>query len=345
MDNTSENIKRGFRAFSEHLMFLADRQIGEHTGEMQSASERLYFLIDDYQHINPWYPPKHIVHALKSFAQATAQIGGQVSINPVNPGNQSVALLLRPGAPLEGLGEVILCAISGFHCLVSLKQEDAQLFRAVIDLIGLYVDGIAGSIEIIDGQLPAFAACIGVNSKFNPTVGKYFSKHPFLQISRKGSSAILTGNESAEILNGIAEDICMYFGRSMYSIKTLFVPAGYDFSRLMQCIDSYSESGIHSRYFNHYEYRKAGMLISQIQHLDNGFLLVTDDISQLGFVGVLHFTSYNSPEEAMESDLLTDYPLINPVPASGYAAPGKSREAVQRVFGDVVSLHDFINSI
>jgi len=345
MDNTSENTIKGFRLFSEHLMFLPDSHMDEQNSELRTESEQLRFLIDDYQYINPWYTPNHIRHALKNFALATGQIGGQVKIEAGSGKNKSVALLLRPGAPLEGLGEVLICAISGFHCLVSLKEEEIPLFRAVINLLGCYVNGIAENIDLIDGRLPEFDACIGVNSKLNSSVEKYFSRRPFVHFNSKGRSAILTGKESVGELEEIAEEICMYFGRSMHNVKTLFVPEGYDFGRLMDKFSRYADFINHSRYFNHYEYRKAAMLINQIKHLDNGFLLVTNDIGQLGFTGVLHFTTYQTMDHVLESDLLRDYPLANVFPSPGYTIQDKSSEAVRRVFGNAEALAGFLNSL
>lgn len=345
MHNASENMMKGFREFSEHLLFLLNLPREELNVELSPESEKLRFLIDDYQYINPWYTPGYIQFALNNLALATGQIGSLFTIKPVDDKNKTIALLLKPGAPLEGLGEVLICANSGFHCVVSLQEEEISLFRAIINLIGCFVTGIAEKIEIVEGRLPVFDACIGVNSKLNPAVEKYFSKQPFRHISSKGASAILTGKEPAEILAGVAEEICMHFGRSMHSVKSLFVPENYDFGPLMESFGHYNDHLNHSRYYNHYEYRKAVMLINRIQHLDNGFLLVTSDSSQIGFTGVLHYTPCRLPDEVRGSELLKDYPLMVSEQTSGYTIPDKSADAFRRIFGNQDSLSEFLNSI
>lgn len=345
MNNASENMIKDFRAFSAHLMFLLEGRINDESAEIKTVSENLNLLIEDYQYYNPWYPANHIRYALNTLSLACAGIDSQVTVNRQERKGKKIAFLMKPGAPLEGIGEVLLAAMSGFHCLVSLGDEDIPLFRGVLKLAGCYLNGIDEKIEMINGRLPAFDACIGVNTPVNPSVERYFSKHPFLHISNKGSAAILTGGEPAVTLSLLADDICMYFGRSMYSLKTLFVPEGYDFGPLMARLDRYSESGAHSRYFNHYEYRKAGMLINQIKHLDNGFLLVTDEISQIGFIGVLHYTYYNSQEDVLTSGILKDYPLAGIAGIADNTVAGLQSVAVKRIFGHSSSLDEFFRGI
>ena len=116
------------------------------------------------------------------------------------------------------------------------------------------------------------------------------------------TTAVLTGVETPSELDALAEDLCMFFGRSKYSISKLVVPAEYDFSALLKSLESYRENGNHSGYFNHYEYRKAAYIVGSQPVIDNGFLIIKKETGESHSIGVVDYIE-SRENEILESDL------------------------------------------
>ncbi len=51
---------------------------------------------------------------------------------------------------------------------------------------------------------------------------------------------------------------------------------------------------MHSKYNNNYDYMKAIYLVNQVQHLDNGFLLLKEDENLTSPISVLFYEEYES---------------------------------------------------
>lgn len=122
----------------------------------------------------------------------------------------------------------------------------------------------------------------------------YFAKKPVFVDAKNQylTTAVLTGEETQAELDALAEDLCLFFGRSKYSISKLAVPMGYDFSALLKSLESHRENGNHSGYFNHYEYRKAAYIVSGLAVIDNGFLILKKETGESRSIGVVDYVEY-----------------------------------------------------
>lgn len=74
------------------------------------------------------------------------------------------------------------------------------------------------------------------------------------------------------------------------------MPAGYDFNKLFEALETFEELKNHSKYFNNYEYNKAIWLINGEPHFDNGFVLLKKATEFSSAVSVLHFQQYGDTE-------------------------------------------------
>jgi hypothetical protein len=269
--------------------------------------EELYTLITESKYYNPWFTPEHMKFALKTFihevkylAVHTDEVKGKIKYS-------KIGVLLRNEAPFEGIAELLLLALSGCTLQVVSSPELNNYFTKVIKLLEL--DPLVnGKIQIDSGGFRHTEAIIAF-AEINNTLASYLEKFPVLCIHKKGESLALRGNESDTTMAAVAELICMYFGKSSKNIRVLFIPHGFNLDNMASYFDNYSDQLFHNKYFNNFEYRKAGMLINHIPHEVLGPVIITEDVNQAGYTGVLCIQRYSETGRISDNQLLNFYPF------------------------------------
>ncbi len=251
--------------------------------------------IRDYHHADSWSTREFIHESLRQLASGLRAMSSASAIHdpehrPSTP--KTLAFVINPGAPLEGAGEILFAAVSGFRCILKLPEKSARLYKTLLEYLLGFSEKVASSIEMADGPLPRFDGIVFINALQKPDVAGYFGRWPHLYLSSSRATVILTGEESQQEVRETAAGICNFYGRSYRSIKSLKVPENYDFSGLKEALSAYHNFINHSRYFNHYEYHKSVFLINAVAFEDLGFLLLTKDQAFKGNTGVLVYEEY-----------------------------------------------------
>jgi hypothetical protein len=120
----------------------------------------------------------------------------------------------------------------------------------------------------------------------------YFGKYPHIIRRNRQSVAVLTGEESDSDLRGLADDVFLFFGRGCRSVTKLFVPAGFDLSRLDKAFSAYSWVADHYKYRNNLDYYKSVFLVNRTGFYDGGFYLLTKSLSMLPPVSTIYYEFY-----------------------------------------------------
>lgn len=251
--------------------------------------------ISDYHHTDSWYTREFIHESLRHLASGLRTMPWNTANHAREQGitnQKTLALIVNPGAPLEGAGEVLFAAVAGYHCIVKLPEKSVRLYRTLLEYLMGIPERVSGSMVMADGPLPRFDGIVFVNALQKTDVADYFRQWPHLYLSYSGTTVILTGEEPEQALKETAAGICNFYGRSFRSIKSLKVPEHYDFSALKEALSVYGHFINHSRYFNHYEYNKSVFLINAVAFEDLGFLLLTRDQAFKGNTGVLVYEEY-----------------------------------------------------
>lgn len=280
-------IQAGMQKFAKELFFLSGEYILPYDTEQVTA------LHDDFYEqlllsirADRWFADEHIKYALRWLAESLSETGQILSaMKPVNK-SLPVAFWVKPLAPLEGVGEIILAALKGYRCLIRTSVNSRRMYEAFFGMLGNHIAGFTERLTYVEDIFPRFSGMIVIGEKNGPVSESYLARYPLLRFNYD-QTAIITGNEPDEELHDLAEDICMHFGRSPQNVKMLKVPQGYDFRSLMEAISSYNWQINHSVYLNHYEYHKASMLLGRVPHIDTGHLLLTENLEYSGRIGVL----------------------------------------------------------
>src|SRR5207253_675088 len=68
----------------------------------------------------------------------------------------------------------------------------------------------------------------------------YFSKYPHIIRKNKTSVAVLTGKETNDQLEKLADDVYLFFGLGCRNVTKIYVPLNYDFAPLLTAFKKYN---------------------------------------------------------------------------------------------------------
>lgn len=281
------------------------------TGELPSAdlsapekklADDLSFIIEDHVNTNPWFDAFHVKYALRAIAGLLKEdaLREWVAYYPEvgRPRQKTVALVMAGNLPAVGFHDFLSVLVAGHVALIRTSSDDNRLIPWMAACLGVIHPDFSSLIRFTDQPMRGFDAVIATGSNNSARYFEYyFGKYPHIIRRNMNAVAVLSGNETPEELEGFADDILLYYGRGCRSVSQLLVPQGYDFSALLQALQKYAYYSIHFKFFNNYEYNKAVFLVNKVPHLDNGFLLLTENSSINSPLAVLHYLYYGDLAE------------------------------------------------
>ena len=142
-----------------------------------------------------------------------------------------VAVIIAGNIPLVGFFDLLCVVVAGHECHIKPSSKDSVLMRYVVEQLR----DIEPNIAIYDYSADAtydMAIATGGDDA-NAYFREHFAGTRTLLRGSRHSVAVLNGNESAEELQALHNDITAYSGLGCRSVSMLFVPRGYvpDFKR------------------------------------------------------------------------------------------------------------------
>ncbi|MFA6262398.1 MAG: acyl-CoA reductase [Bacteroidia bacterium] len=297
---------------------------------------------------NRWFTPENTRKALLGWAQLlqTNSLEKWLESYPsANPDPKTVAILMAGNIPLVGLHDLICVLLCGHNALVKLSSDDSVLMEAVIHALIRIEPAFEKRIQILTERLPkTFDAVIATGSdNSNRYFEYYFRDKPHILRKNRNSVAVLTGNETPEDIQRLADDIFTYYGLGCRNVAKIFVPENYDFIPFFEQINAYVGSIDHHKYANNYTYHKSIFLMNMTHHLDNGFLLVKEDNAVASPLSVLFYETYKNTEE-LNQRLAEQKDQIQCIvgKTAGYIPFGKAQDPELWDYADGVDTMDFL---
>ena len=251
---------------------------------------------------NPWFTKESVQMALGAIGSSLQKNKlikwlDNYNLNTASP-NKTVGIIMAGNIPLVGFHDLLCTLISGNKVLAKLSSKDQMLY-SIIKSILVEIDSVFDSkIEFTDNTLKNIDAIIATGSDNSARYFEYyFSKYPNIIRKNRNSLAILTGDEDFGDMENIADDIFTYFGLGCRNVSFLLIPENYDLKKLIKAFDKYKQIDGHSKYTNNYDYQKAIMLMNQIPHYDNGFVLLTENDSLTSPIGVINYKYYKNESD------------------------------------------------
>jgi hypothetical protein len=249
---------------------------------------------------NPWFTEEYVNAALKGVETYLDKKRLSLWLESYNLNSDAsfkIGVVMAGNIPLAGFHDFLCVLMSGYKLKAKLSSQDSYLPRKIAELLIEIEPGFEEQIEFVEllKDIDAVIATGSGNSAryFN----YYFANKPHIIRKNRNSCAVLNGNENEEDFRLLGKDIFTYFGLGCRSISKIYVPAEYDLSVLLDGLKSFSDIINHHKYANNYDYNKSIYLINQIEHLDNGFLLLKQDTGLASPISVVYYERYKDHKE------------------------------------------------
>ena len=261
---------------------------------------QLDIVIEQAEVHNPWYTKENIAFCLLHWGQLLTEqnLNKWYTSYRYSNNEHKIAIVMAGNIPLVGFHDYLAVLLSGHSVLAKLSSNDRVLLPFVVKFLNEQDPSLSQKIELTEGRLQDFDAVIATGSNNTARYFEYyFKKYPSIIRKNRNSIAVLDGNETPENLTHLAQDIFRYFGLGCRSVSKLYVPKGYRFDTFFESIFEWKDLLDHHKYVNNYDYNKAVYLMSEVNILDNGFLIVKEDKGKASPIGTLFYEEYDSLKE------------------------------------------------
>lgn len=260
-------------------------------------------------HANNWFIPEFVQNATDGIAdnflneQALDSIIDEYGLTEVS--EKKVGIVMAGNIPLVGFHDLILVFLSGHSALVKLSSKDDVLIRHLIGRLHEWEPRTEERI-MIGSLLRDCDAYIATGSNNSSRYFDYYFKdYPSIIRRNRTSAAIIDGSESEAELQGLADDVYLYFGLGCRNVTKIYVPQEYDFVPLLEAFRKWDHLMLHNKYKNNYDYNLAVLLLNHQFYMTNGSILLVESEGLFSPISQLHYEYYTNAD-AVRMKLVND---------------------------------------
>jgi hypothetical protein len=220
--------------------------------------------------------------------------------------------------PMVGFFDLFCAVLAGHRVLLKPSSRDRVLMCYAADLLNKYLGAQVEVVDAIDNGADALLF-MGSDSTAEMLLRDWADK-PHIVRSHRISVALLSGNESDEQLERLADDVFAYFGLGCRNVTNIFLPQNFDVERLIEAFNRYNIAS--EEYRSVVRRQKARLAVCCQPFVAGDFFLFKDGFSTDTQMGEVRLCRYQN-----ENELKT---LLN-----------HNEEHVQCVVNESVSLPDW----
>jgi hypothetical protein len=297
---------------------------------------------------NKWFTEEFISYAFKN-----------ISINYLDPEKlkawvqyyhlddnihpQKIGVVMAGNIPLVGFHDFLTVFISGHHQMIKLSDKDDVLMKYLIEKLQFWNAKISGVVSV-SPMLKDCHAYIATGSNNSARYfHHYFGKYPSIIRSNKTSVAVLSGNETAEQLRCLADDVYIYFGLGCRNVSKIYVPENYNFERLLNSFNKYNYFSDLTKYRNNYDYNLALFIMNNQFYMTNGSIILSKNESVFSPVSVLNYSFYSDQKTVF--DELKKNENIQCIVGENHTPFGQSQEPGLFDYADGIDTMQFLLSL
>ena len=206
---------------------------------------------------------------------------GVLDVTPAEP--KRVAIIMAGNIPLVGFFDLLCVVASGNHAAVKMSGKDRVLMSYIIEQLR----DIEPEIPVSEYANEVVDAVIATGSdNANRYFRSRFADVPSLLRGNRHSVAVLTGDESAEQLRALSEDIYRYSGLGCRNVSLIFAPEG--------CEIELAECDVCPKYANNLRQTRALLSLGGVEYRESGCSLLVEGrefSSQLSRINVVRYGS------------------------------------------------------
>ncbi|WP_347926010.1 acyl-CoA reductase [Pontimicrobium sp. SW4] len=320
------NLEQRINAFTELGVFLS--QFSKEKIEKAKNAKHNDLFFDGFKHQiklanehNGWFTNDNILFAIEGWSKSLLNSNIKQwleNYNFNNCKNKNVAIIMAGNIPLVGFHDFISVLISGHNVLVKQSSNDKHLLPFLAKYLEYVEPNFKNKITFTEEKLEGFDAVIATGSDNTARYFEYYFKDkPSIIRKNRNSVAVLKGNETKEQLEKLSEDIFRYYGLGCRNVSKLFVPKNYDFKDFFEAIYKWHPIINQAKYANNYDYNKAVYLMSEFDMLENGFLMIKEDLSYSSPIATLFYEYYDT-ETTLKNKLISDKGKIQCVVSNSF---------------------------
>jgi len=338
------DLTERIKSFSDLGEILRDSLIA---GNGSDYSLHLNKLIDNQHLNNPWFTPENVRQAINSIAKelteenlikwSSAYPELKETSHPIK-----VGVIMAGNIPLVGFHDFLSVLISGNNLIAKTSSKDSELISYISKILCEINLCFKDKIEFTEENLSGFDVVIATGSNNSSRYFEYyFGKYPNIIRKNRNSIAILEGNETDSQIEALGADVFSYFGLGCRNVSKIYLPAGYDLTKLDKNWKSFSECITHRKYANNYDFNKAVYLVNKEKFYDTGHLLLKEDSKLSSPVSVLHFEYYKALNDVeKQAELMKD--KIQCIVGNHYTAFGKAQSPHLWDYADGIDTIQFL---
>jgi len=260
---------------------------------------------------NPWFTEENTRSAIRGIVK---MLKPEILVNWTNnyPNlrheitPKTVGVIMAGNIPLVGFHDFLSVLISGNRILAKLSSKDKLLIEFIADLLIAIEPEFKDFIFLTEGILKDIDAIIATGSNNSSRYFEYyFAKYPHIIRKNRSSVALITGNETNDQLRDLGKDIFMYYGLGCRNVSKIFIPDDFDIQRIFVNLISYQDVINHNKYANNFDYNRAVYLMNKVNFLENGFVILKEDIAYSSPISVINYERYTDIK-AVKTRLLLD---------------------------------------
>jgi hypothetical protein len=298
---------------------------------------------------NHWFVPEFIEHASRNIAEEFLQ---KDKLEPFTslydlPNDHieraSVGLVMAGNIPMVGFHDMLCIFLSGHNQVIKLSSKDPVLVPFLVKKMSEWNDEVNTYVTFAE-KLTGCDAYIATGSNNTGRYFRYyFGKYPNIIRNNRTSVAILEGNETAEELDKLADDIQLYFGLGCRNVTKLYVPPNYDFEPLLNALRKYNHYADFHKYRNNYDYQLALLMMGSKFYMTNESIVLSENRSIFSAVSHVHYEFYETKEGIVKS--LTNNEEVQCIAGKGFTAFGEAQKPSLTDYADGVDTMEFLNSL
>ncbi|MEP6701202.1 MAG: acyl-CoA reductase [Bacteroidota bacterium] len=249
---------------------------------------------------NGWFIPEFVKLATENIARSFLQKhilekwSENYHLPTTNHKLKNVGIVMAGNIPLVGFHDFLAVFISGHKAVVKSSSKDKVLLMHLVEKLAEWELEVRNLVEFSE-MLKGCDAYIATGSNNSSRYFEYyFGKYPNIIRRNKTSVAILSGKETNEELEKLADDVYLYFGLGCRNVTKIYVPSEYDFIPLLEAFRKYNYLADHHKYKNNYDYNLAVNLLNKKYYMTNDSVLLIEDTALFSPISQLNYEFYSS---------------------------------------------------
>jgi hypothetical protein len=256
--------------------------------------------------MNGWFTPEFIDLAIQHITEQfldddklAAWIRHYHIDDTISPKN--VGIVMAGNIPLVGFHDFLSVFVSGHLQTIKLSSKDDVLLKHLVQKMYEWEITTQNHISFAP-MLKGCDAYIATGSNNSALYfEQYFSKYPSIIRRNRTSVAIITGNETAEELEKLSDDIHLYFGLGCRNVTKLYVPQQYDFVPLLRSFHKYKYFADHNKYRNNYDYNLSLHIMNNRFYMTDETTLLVENEPLFSPISQVNYSFYDTVSAVKES--------------------------------------------